>query len=85
MTRLLALAALVAPLLASGAAHALNPQPLPPKALGSSFVNPGIKALNPQPLPPKSLGSSFVNPGIKALNPQPLPPRWNPPQIRAVR
>ncbi len=48
----LALVALVAPLFASGAANALNPQPLPPKAMASSFINPGVKALNPQPLPP---------------------------------
>ncbi len=80
----LALVALVAPLLASGAAHAINPQPLPPHTLrsGAPFLNSGVKALNPQPLlhvkalnpQPFALGSGFVNPGVKALNPQPLPP-----------
>ncbi len=42
----LTLVAVLAALLVPGAAQALNPQPLPPKAVGS-FVNPGVRALNP--------------------------------------
>ena len=53
-------------------AHALNPQPLPPRQV-VMFDRFTRVALNPQPLPPRdatiSLGSRV------ALNPQPLPPR----------
>jgi hypothetical protein len=60
------------------AAHALNPQPLPPRVSGAA-VNDGFssRALNPQPLPPKESGfqsGSFSN---RMLNPQPLPPRFS--------
>jgi hypothetical protein len=41
---------------------ALNPQPLPPKAVGGLFANPLDKvALNPQPLPPKSSVALFAS------------------------
>jgi hypothetical protein len=59
---------------------ALNPQPLPPKRIGSAIqpVNPGeAVGFNPQPDPPRDwLGGSFrFNPGESvSLNPQPLPP-----------
>jgi hypothetical protein len=73
------LAILVASMFATGAAYALNPQPLPPGIYSKAALNPqplppGIYAksmLNPQPLPPLATGQN----GKNMLNPQPLPPR----------
>ena len=54
-------------------AQSLNPQPLPPKEVGSQlFSKLNLQALNPQPLPPKELFASLFN--FRFLNPQPLPP-----------
>ena len=65
-------------------AQSLNPQPLPPKEVGSQlFPKLNSRALNPQPLPPKELSGllgSLFKPRFPntldevALNPQPLPP-----------
>jgi hypothetical protein len=65
-------------------AQSLNPQPLPPKEVGSQpFRKLSLQALNPQPLPPKDLSrllGSLFKPRFPntldevALNPQPLPP-----------
>ncbi|MEO7405102.1 MAG: hypothetical protein ABIU95_15675 [Burkholderiales bacterium] len=59
--------------LAIGSAHALNPQPLPPKMLYSSGAF-AWRALNPQPLPPR-VTSASSRVAWRALNPQPLPPK----------
>ena len=54
-------------------AHALNPQPLPPR--DASMVSLASRvALNPQPLPPRD-ATIFGQASRVALNPQPLPPR----------
>lgn len=61
---------------------AINPQPLPPRVLFSSYFRPGVAvSLNPQPLPPKEIFRSqssvfrVVRLGsVVSLNPQPLPP-----------
>lgn len=56
----------------------LNPQPLPPRVLGTNSLRLGdAVSLNPQPLPPKE---KFLSNGVKfgdavSLNPQPLPPK----------
>ena len=57
----------------SQAAHALNPQPLPPRDARFVGLAPRV-ALNPQPLPPRQV---VINSDVSrvALNPQPLPPR----------
>ncbi|HYS14217.1 MAG TPA: hypothetical protein VEN28_12980 [Burkholderiaceae bacterium] len=63
------------------AAVALNPQPLPPRALAlASQINDPLAAvaLNPQPLPPRALASaSDVGDPLLGLKPEPnpLPPR----------
>lgn len=61
-----------------GNAVSLNPQPLPPKVLGTNSLQLGdTVSLNPQPLPPKA---KFLSNGVRlgdavSLNPQPLPPK----------
>ena len=61
-------------------AQSLNPQPLPPKEVGSQlFRKPNSLALKPQPLPPKELSSLFASLfNSRFLNPQPLPPSPRP-------
>ena len=54
------------------AAHALNPQPLPPRQ-GVMVDRWARVALNPQPLPPRDVTVGLAS--RVALNPQPLPPR----------
>jgi len=84
--RNLACLSVVLSFVTTGAAFALNPQPLPPSPAKSLFsASPSVKFLNPQPLPPRWSSSSITNPGVKALNPQPLPPRWQPQILRFGR
>ncbi len=64
--------------------EALNPQPLPPKALQGIKPNSGINALNPQPLPPKEIQSLQRPAGVTTLSPQPLPPSGNP-SVRTIK